>query len=106
MPNTLWIWNINKLECCSIISQKHPIRQVIWNPKHSHVLAMICGDENIYILKQDKTFLLNQRSSVSVSPSASASNKLFEKLKIIPFAVPTSIKKKDITMHCNLLYKY
>ncbi|CAO3612163.1 unnamed protein product [Cunninghamella blakesleeana] len=87
MPNTLWIWNIHQLECCSIISQKHPIRQVIWNPKYPHVLAMICGDENIYLLKQDKTFVLNQRSS---SVPASTSTKVVENLKIIPFAVPTS----------------
>ncbi|CAO3643055.1 unnamed protein product [Cunninghamella echinulata] len=81
MPNTLWIWDINQLECCYIVSQKHPIRQVIWNPKYAHVLAMICGDENLYILKQDETLVSEQQPS---------SMKTSEKLKIIPFAVPTS----------------
>ncbi|KAI8077860.1 WD40-repeat-containing domain protein [Halteromyces radiatus] len=74
MPNTLWIWDIRQLQVCLIISQKNPLRQVVWNPKYPHVLAMACGDENVYILYQESS----THSTLSTS------------LKIIPISVPTS----------------
>ncbi|ORZ21647.1 hypothetical protein BCR42DRAFT_407996 [Absidia repens] len=82
MPTTLWIWDVHKLKVCIIISQLNPVRYVKWNPKYAHVLVMVCGDENAYILCQKPSLQRQQQHSSSIDWAQS--------LKIIPITVPTS----------------
>lgn len=51
MPNVLWLWQVKTLECHNVIVFKNPVRQALWNPLEAHMLAVICGDDNLCVLQ-------------------------------------------------------
>ncbi|KAI8384904.1 uncharacterized protein BYT42DRAFT_564009 [Radiomyces spectabilis] len=75
MPTTLWLWSTKDMQCCAIIIQQKPIRQALWNPRR-FLLAMICGDEHIYIIQHQH--------------QENASHHAIGNIRILPLAVPTS----------------
>lgn len=63
MPTALWLWDVTKLSCCAIVLQTTPIRQTAWNPQYPHLLAMICGNNNmVYFLER------REKAEISVTP--------------------------------------
>lgn len=52
MPNIAWIWDVHKLELCSVVEQATPIRDMAWEPQGGR-LVICTGSTRIYLWSSD-----------------------------------------------------